>query len=267
MGPIAYIGSLLAVAFHEILGHGLAALCVGGEFKGFILKWDAMGYAFAYPPANAVRRDTIVILSAGVVATTLAGIAFLILAFVKKQHFFAHIVFLLFATHCLLEGLPYTFWNAYNPTQPGDIYRVLDLTDSSFLRWFLMFLCGTLTVVVIIAMNTMIFRVIEQWVGSCRKLHGGRRLVVLFVLFAGQALAWFSFDWNQIAQGLGQLPNIVGVGITFVTVVVLYFWSPKVSVCNKKVKEALLPIVVAWSLMCLLCLAMWLWFSQGLTWA
>ena len=114
MGPIAYIGSLLAVAIHEIIGHGLAALCVGGEFKGFLLKWDAMGYAFAYPPASAVRRDTIVILSAGVVATTLAGIAFLILAFIKKHQFFMHIVFLLFATHCLLEGLPYTFWNAYN---------------------------------------------------------------------------------------------------------------------------------------------------------
>lgn len=267
MVPIVYIGALLAVVIHEILGHGLAALCVGGEFKGFLLKWDVMGYAFAYPPASAVRRDTIVILSAGVVATILSGIAFLILAFIKKHQFFTHIVFLLFATHCLLEGLPYTFWNAYNPAPPGDINRILALSGSSFLRWFLMFLCGALTVIVIIVMNTMIFRAIEQWVGFGRRLQGNRRLTTLFLLFASQVFAWFSFDWNQIAQGLGHLPNIVGVGITFVTVVALYFWSPQVSVCKKQVKEAVLPIVIAWSLMGLLCLAIWLWFSQGLTWA
>jgi hypothetical protein len=267
MCPIVYIGALVAVAIHEIMGHGLAALCLDGEFKGFILKWDGMGYAFVYPPVNAAKYHTIFVLSAGVVATTVAGFALLTLAFVQKKRFFTHMALLLLAIHCLLGGPPYVFWNAYHSTPPGDIARILALLESSSLRWFLMFVGALLTVAGIVVMNAMIFRAIEQWLGPDKRLHGVCRVIPLGLLFTGQAISWFIFDWNQIAQGIGQLPNIVGTALTLATLVVLYFCSLQVPVCERKVKEAILPIIIAWSLMALLLLSMWLWFSRGLIWS
>ena len=41
--PIVYVAEILSVAVHEILGHGLSAVALGGSFSGFTLKWDAGG--------------------------------------------------------------------------------------------------------------------------------------------------------------------------------------------------------------------------------
>ena len=112
--PIAYFAEIVAVAIHEIAGHGLAALCVGGAFTGFTLKWDGMGWACAFPAPNAPVSDTIAILAAGVAATTLSGIGLFVLALLLRKRFFSRMLLLLLSTMSVLEGTSYAFWNAYH---------------------------------------------------------------------------------------------------------------------------------------------------------
>ena len=71
--PLLYVAPILSTAVHEILGHGLSAVLLGGEFSGFALKWDAMGWAYSHLPADAPAADQIVQLASGVIATAVCG--------------------------------------------------------------------------------------------------------------------------------------------------------------------------------------------------
>ena len=78
--PLGYLGLLLAVVVHELVGHGLVALALGGTFRGFTIHWDAMGWAAVSPPAvDGVWRH-VAILSGGIMATTIVGSALLVYA-------------------------------------------------------------------------------------------------------------------------------------------------------------------------------------------
>jgi hypothetical protein len=41
--PLIYVAEVLGTTIHEVLGHGLTALLIGGQFSGFTVKWDTMG--------------------------------------------------------------------------------------------------------------------------------------------------------------------------------------------------------------------------------
>jgi len=41
--PIVYVSEILGITIHEVLGHSLSAVLLGGQFSGFTVKWDTMG--------------------------------------------------------------------------------------------------------------------------------------------------------------------------------------------------------------------------------
>ena len=71
--PWGYVGVIAGVAVHEVVGHGLTALAVGGRFEGFELEWYGMGWASAYPAPGAPTWHASVVLLGGVTATVALG--------------------------------------------------------------------------------------------------------------------------------------------------------------------------------------------------
>lgn len=43
--PVIYMAGIFGSVVHEVLGHGIAALLLGGEFHGFKVQWDTMAWA------------------------------------------------------------------------------------------------------------------------------------------------------------------------------------------------------------------------------
>jgi hypothetical protein len=71
--PIVYVSEILGTTIHEVLGHGLSAVLLGGQFSGFIVKWDTMGWAFADLPSGAPVTHHILNLASGIIVTTVCG--------------------------------------------------------------------------------------------------------------------------------------------------------------------------------------------------
>ena len=207
--PFAYFGLLLATLAHEALGHGLAAVCLGGKFLAFQMDLSGMGWAYVVLGPDAADGKHIVMLSAGVVVTLLLGTVFLVLgASIRRP--LPSLVMLVLSLNLLLEGAPYVFWNAVHPVPPGDIGRILAETESALVRPALIAVGGVAMFGAIWVLTALLFRRLEGWLGSNGSLAGVQRAVVAILLGLVPAGLWFTFDWNQLAPGLGYLPNIVG---------------------------------------------------------
>ena len=226
LAPVAYLGLLFAVFVHEALGHGLMAVLLGGDFHGFELHWDGMGFAYTSLEAGASTSERIAHLAAGNVASTVIGVALLVGAVFVRKHILLRLVLLILSEECLLEGPSYVLWNAWVPVPPGDVGRIIQMAGSPNLRWVLVAIGGALTVVTIVALTALLFQAIEQVLGHGRRLMGLRRAITLG-LFLGVpgAAGWFLFDWNQLAPGIGRLPQFAGAGIMLVVPACLYRWS------------------------------------------
>lgn len=128
--PIAYIGIIAAVTVHEIFGHGLGTVLVGGKFTSFKLMPDGFGLAYLEQQhLNPEKRGFIYL--AGPISTLIFGILFLYLSWVFRKRFFLSLGILVIALNCLLEGPPYLFWNSVVPLPPGDIGGFLELFPSA----------------------------------------------------------------------------------------------------------------------------------------
>ncbi|MCP3920680.1 MAG: hypothetical protein GY711_34570 [bacterium] len=82
--PIVYFGMTLAVAVHELLGHGMTAIWTGGEFLEFQLDWDGGGRAWSRSPDRAAQAW---VLASGVLVEAGAGaLGLTCAALVKNLH-------------------------------------------------------------------------------------------------------------------------------------------------------------------------------------
>ena len=129
--PVGYVAGIFAVAIHEILGHGLAAVALGGEFSGFVLRWDTMGWAYSELPQGVAVWHYVFHLGSGVIATTVSGGVLLGLGLLFRKRTDIQLPLLLVSLICLMDGIPYIFWNAYHPVPPGDIGWILRLLGPS----------------------------------------------------------------------------------------------------------------------------------------
>jgi EamA domain-containing membrane protein RarD len=66
----------------------------------------------------------------------------------------------------------------------------------------------------IFALNYILFREGNAWLSKGKDLVGFQRWFLILTIFSAQVAAGFAFDWNQLIEGIGQLPNIVGTLIT-----------------------------------------------------
>lgn len=269
--PLDVVASIAAAAIHEIVGHGFAALLVGGTFSGFILKLDGMGWAYAFAPPDAPAIHHIVVHAGGIVSTTAPGCVFLLLFF-RLKSFYWRWAFLLIAWYCLSDGY-YLFWNAYYPAPPGDVARILEvcregkLADPSSMRWTFMIAGAIISLASTFACAALFFSSIEWFLTDGRGLWGlGRAVALLFFVALPGAAAWMLFDWNQLAEGIGWLPNIAGVVITIATAGFLHFVripAPRVYGSDAVTRRQ---IVIGWIGAALTVLLLASCFSDGVHW-
>ena len=274
LAPIAYVSNIASLAVHEVLGHGGTALLLGGQFKGFDLKWDGMGHAMMSPAPGAPPSHSILILAAGPCATTVTGLALLGAVRVAKRSIAFRMTLLLLSLSCLLDGPPYLFWNAYRPVPPGDIGRILTLlskggsTDTSYWRWSFMVIGGAVSLIATVGLLAILFQAMEESLGNGERLRGLKRAVVLIVLLAiPGSIAWFVFDWNQLAPGIGLLPCFVGSATVVLTAAGLYAVSldPRPSLSLRNV--SLGHLLASWGVAVVMIGLMLLWLTKGLSWA
>ncbi|MHC4407056.1 MAG: M50 family metallopeptidase [Planctomycetota bacterium] len=271
--PIVYIGEILAVAIHEIAGHGLAAVALGGTFDGFVLKWDGMGWAHSYLPPDASAMDRIFHLAAGVAATTSAGTALLIVAYVVRRRVGTRLCVLLLSGACLMEGISYTLWNSYHPVPPGDIgkimiwWHVAGLPHASMMRIVLLVVSGIMFLTATFVLCALVFQGIEQALLAGDRLapHARFWILLLFLVTPGGA-AWFLFDWNQLAPGIGWLPCIAGAASMVVSATVLYWFSLTPSSEVPGMTPTWYHLLVSWGSLVVTIALMFSWFQNGVSW-
>ena len=250
--PLAYVALILGVVAHEVLGHGLAAVAVGGTFSGFVIRWDGMGWASAYAAEGAPPIHTVVILSAGIVVTTAIALGLLLIGRLYPKRVHLRLALLVFAYIFFMDGLPYLFWNAWRPTPPGDVGRILAIlamkwSGVAWLRLLILGIGGIALLAVTIHFCLRFLQSVEQIVNDGERLVGMRRAAVILLLFGLSSSAWFMFDWNQLIHGIGQLPSIVGAGVMIATATVLYRYSLKPVPLRPNPTTTWRNIVTAWA--------------------
>ena len=264
LAPYGYFGMLLGVAVHEIAGHGLASLALGGRFIGFQLDFDGMGWAFVPFPAAAPAWKHVVKLSAGILATSVIGTALMLPACLLRKRPWVGLPLLVVSFAVLMDGIPYVLWNALHPVPPGDIGRILAITGSTVARASLVAVGAILMIGVTWFFTAAIFGGIQSWITGGGQLTPGFRLLSLVIL--GAALAWFmEFDWDQIAPGIDPVPNLVG-WILHPLVALSLMWLKPAPLKPVASGGVLLAGIAGWILVGVSILCTALWFRQGLFW-
>lgn len=271
--PFLYIGQILAVAIHEIFGHGLTAVALGGSFDGFGMRWDGMGWAYSSLPPEASHTDAIMRLAAGVTATISSGLVFLALAYVFRKRIAVRLALLIGAVSCLLEGLPYIFWNAYHPVPPGDIGRILALwcagqsPQGSMPQFVLLSVSGPLLLASTFVLCALLFQGVEQALGGGERLRPMARFwTLLLVLAIPGAAAWFVFDWNQLAPGIGVLPCVAGAMSVVLAAILLFRFSLPPAPDLPRFTRCGYHLAVSWGLLLVVLVPTSLWFHNGVRW-
>ncbi len=271
--PIEYVAEILSVAVHEILGHGLSAMLLGGKFYGFILKWDAMGWAYAVLPTTAPPSHHIFYLASGVIAEIICGVIVLGLVFQLSERSDIQLALLVVSFVFLISGISYVLWNSYHPVPPGDIGRIITLSsgqqppETSAVRWILfalgiLFFGGT----TFYFYKSIFIRIEELFLNGGQFTGKSRLLALFFFLALPGSISWFTFDWNQLAPGIGLLPCVVGA-LSVVAMAVILFWYRPRSIHKEYIHSITWRHVVV-SCACLIAtvIALALWFEDGVFW-
>jgi len=266
IAPLGYAGALIGLAVHEVVGHGLVALLVGGDFRGFTLRPNITGLARAWPDRDAPLWREVAVLAGGVTATTLIGAALLAAAFGVRRRPFARIALASLASCFVLNGSLYMLWNAYHPQPPGDIGRIVQATGSQTLRWAIFALGAAMTATFLIVPMAIVVRAGNRWLraGSvCRAWH----LAILPSLIGiGFAVGQFVFDWNYIARGIGRVPNSCGIIFGLAAAIVLL----RVPADARPLPDASafpwLPLAAVWVSTVALAATVAFWLQRGVAW-
>lgn len=220
---------------------------------------DGMGWAAAWAPGHGN-----IVLAAGVVAGVLFGIVLLLLAF-WFVHPLARMTCLLFAACTLQDAIPYAFWNSVFPRPPGDFGRILLDLQLDWVRWTCVIAFGAAYLAATVGCSVALFRCFESILGRLTKLQA---IVLAWLFFGlGGGLACFGFDWNQVIQDIGRLPQYVGAGLQLAI-------APLLVAIRKKKLEAIEVSPRCWtaaitiSLLAagVLVVVLLLWLQHGVYW-
>jgi hypothetical protein len=271
---IGYVAEILSVATHEIVGHGLSAVLLGGTFSGFVLRWDGMGWAFCDLPSSVTLVHHVLHLASGVVAEISCGLMFLVLTLLLRKRPDIQLVLLVISSICLVDGSSYVLWNAYHPVAPGDIGQIIwlscgpQLPEVSVIRWTLLVIGAILFAGTTFCLYTAVFVRIEALIVRGGQLTGGPRLLVLFAfLVLPNSVGWFVFDWDQLAPGIGRLPGVVGALSVAAMAGLLFWYRPRFKVRDSDHPISWRHIAIAWTCLIVTVLAVALWFNNGVWWA
>lgn len=265
--PYAYLGGLLATLVHELMGHGLVCMAMGGRFLGFELHLDGMGYAYVpMPPDAAVWRWSTVLMG-GVFSTIIFGAAFLLMTYTARRRPWLAIPLLAMAGNLLLEGSPYTFFNAMHPVPPGDIGKVLVINPHWLWRVGFAAAGGVVMVTAIWIITAIGFWLIESWVAAGQQLTGLARLAALLLLNAAAGSLWFTFDWDQLAPGIGLWPNIIGLSLHLLAGMSLFWIRISPATLHVANRPMILSALLGWVTLTVAVVVTAVWLRHGVMWA
>jgi hypothetical protein len=259
--PVLYLGAILAVSFHEILGHGLAGLFLGGRFKGFGIGLDGMGWADVDVKGFTVPRTTLM-LAAGAACTTLFSLLFFALCRVLRKSLHVQLVFLILGFSFMLDGLPYYFWDAILLGGIGDFSVLFLLHPIGIMRVVTIALCGLAMAAAIILSNAWYYRIALRLLGEGTQVNRRGRIALSLMIFLQQAFCWFVFDWDQIVPGVGLLPALAGVAVSGVTLLGMVVSRTTADQDGSRETEWRFkaPMIAVWTacIGTVLCIALWL---------
>ena len=261
--PFAYLGMLVSVAIHEVVGHGLTTVCLGGQFLGFCMNLKGIGYASIPLPLDAPAWKLQAGLAGGMISTFLVGACLLCVAARVRGVVLAFILLILSATF-LLEGSAYLFWNSVSPVPAGDPGRILANAHSPWLRPVFIAvgaigMFGTIAIIL-----AMLFRRLEAWLGDDGRLSGARRVLILALLGLLPAPFFFLEDWEPLVPGIGLLPAIVG-SASFLAVAAGLYWisfRPRPRIVRKR--NIGIALAAGWTSVVLAVAVTVLWLQNGL---
>lgn len=259
LGPLGYVAYITAVIVHEIIGHGVTAWLLGGEFTGFVILPDGMGWASAWSEDHHN-----IVLAGGIVVGTIFGLTLLWLG-CRTRNLLSRAALLLFAECMLQDAAPYAFWNSLFVRPPGDFGRILLDLDNPALRWAMVVLFGAIYVVTTVLLAVMLYRCIESNLGPFSK---ARAMLLAWVFFGlGGAASWFGFDWNQLIEGVGSLPQWVGAGLQL-AVAPLLVAVTREEVAPVRISRRTWGVAISASVLaCLMfVLALTFWLKNGVAW-
>lgn len=245
--PIIYLGIILAVSIHEVIGHGLTAALLGGQFKGFGILLDGMGWA-EVELVGLSDLSRALMLFGGVFYTTIFSLLFFALSVAFKRNRFIRLTFLFFAITSLLDGLPYFFWDAIYLGGIGDFSMIWFLYHSHILRMVVIVLCGSLMAITIVLFNIHYYKIAYSWLGEGKQIKLKGKILFSCMIFLLQVLGWFSLDWNQLIPGIDSLPNILALAIVLVTLVALvaFYKVEQFDESRQETSSTKTPIYMAW---------------------
>ena len=102
------IAIFIAVAIHEVLGHGVAAIIFGGEFYAVYLS-PGSGFISFYIPDSVTNTQVAIIYMAGIAVQIIIGLAVLLLVFPKIKNFMLGLFTLMFSVAMLVHPSIYLF--------------------------------------------------------------------------------------------------------------------------------------------------------------
>ncbi|MCC7407653.1 MAG: hypothetical protein IT442_06250 [Phycisphaeraceae bacterium] len=266
IAPFGYLGLILGVVSHEIVGHGLMSLAVGGEFLGFLIRFDGGGYAIVPLPEHAQPWQTVCVYFGGVAITSLLGMVILGAGWLCRRHAWVGLPLIVLAFAVLMEGIPYVFWNAVHPVLHGDIGRVLAIIDLSWLRVLLIVTGGVGLVAVTWTFTALLYSVLQGWLACGAVLENSLRLALLALLGLVPGLGWLIFDWDWLLPGIGNLPNISGLLLHLAAAASLA-WIRLPPMTLRSHKGLVATLVTGWCMTAVCLIAIALWFHDGLVFA
>ena len=262
--PYAYLGILLAVAVHEFVGHGLVAELVGGTFYGVQINFDGMGraYSFIAPEAEPWKHRAIV--SGGVLSTIVTGIITLLLSWRARRRPSVALPLLVIAANLVLEGSSYLFWNAVHPVPPGDIAWLVSGNPAA--RATCVLIGGVVMFAAVWCSTALAMWIAESWLNEGERYEGRARLSILAVLGAVPGMAWFSFDWDQLAPGLAAWPNLAALIFHLLSAASLMPKKWQLDWIQPSRYSILISATAGWALVSIAIIVIRLWLQDGLTW-
>jgi hypothetical protein len=263
LAPFGYLGILAGVAVHEVIGHGLTSLAVGGEFLGFQLDFDGMGYAIVPLKDSTGGWRRAVVLSGGVVATFVFGLALFLGGYGLRRRPWAALPLIIVSFGLLMDGIPYIFWNALKPVPPGDVGKVIEMTGSSLLRVVLIVVGGLSMIAITWAFTTLLFAILQSWLSVANELQNKARLLLLALIGVISGIAWFTFDWNQLVPGIGFIPSFTGLILHLAAAASLLLVRPRLLPLGST-RGIGLAALVGWGLAGISIAAIATWFRQGI---
>jgi hypothetical protein len=210
--PVAYFAMLLALAVHEVVGHGLIAEAVGGDWRGFRMGLDGMGSALSLSPDH----HRIWVLAGGLVSTTVLGLLLLAIAWRVRGPLLG--LGLGITALVMFTEIPYGFWDAIQVGSRGDVGKILRRVDSEALRWVLVVGQGALYVGGMFLASLVVFRHVERLLGPLGRVGAW---VVAGAMVVGMGAGFLSFDWDHLVPGIGVWPSVGAVALQIAIAVLL----------------------------------------------